>query len=474
VNQVLRDDSTKPLPPDDLYNFDKRESNKRASIVIYNGDETRLIDFSSTRTFLVVGRGTFVDMRIDDDSLSREHASFAWNGDDRLSVMDLGSTNGTRVNGKEATKNNYVRLKSGDEVLMGNVRAVAAIMGDGSSLKPPASCRIKGIAGTENLVILNPAMKTVYQQVFNVAQHDTPVLILGETGTGKEHVANALHAAGPRSKRRFVAVNCASIPPDLIQSTLFGHERGAFTSATSSRAGVFEQASGGVLFLDEVGELSLDAQASLLRAVETGRITRIGSSRSIEVDVRIVSATNCDVEQMVEDKSFRKDLLYRLNSVTLQLPPLRERRDEIEPLAELFLACTRESWNQAPATIDRSALKVLREYDWPGNIRQLKNVIETSALTSSGNSITAERLPITLTENKSPQREAPLRQQDETDLCFEQRLKRWEIELFTEALRRTGGNQSAAAVYLRMSRRTLVRKLNAYGLNAKQLGAAKA
>jgi two-component system response regulator AtoC len=328
---------------------------------------------------------------------------------------------------------------------------------------------MRKIPGAQNLVVLNPAMKAVYEQVAKVADHDSPVLIIGETGTGKEHVAAALHAAGPRRKKPFVTVNCGGIPADLVESIFFGHEKGAFTSATISRVGVFEKASGGVLFLDEVGDLPWESQASLLRAVETGRITRIGSNRDIQVDVRVVSATNCDLEQMVAEKRFRKDLLYRLNAVTFELAPLRNRRDEIKPLAELFLARFCESYKRPRITIDPSAMELLESNDWPGNIRQLKSAIERSALLAPGSTITAELLPAALDDSRVvANAPPPIRQKDESDLSFQQRLKQWEKRAIKDALRRTEGNRTEAARILRMPRRTFARKLAAYGLTRKK------
>jgi two-component system response regulator AtoC len=459
-------EETKPLHPADLMDLERGGKVRRGSIVIFGPDEARLVYFSSPRTDISVGRGTGAEVRVDDPSLSREHARFSWrNEKEGLTVTDLGSKNGTLVNGTSIGKRKRVELRSGDEVMMGSVRAVAAVMGEVSRLKPPVRHTLEGVAGTEGLVVLNRAMRAVYRQVARVAGQDVPVLILGETGTGKEHVAAALHAAsGRRSEKRFVTVNCGGIPANLVESTLFGHEKGAFSGAVARRAGVFEQASGGVLFLDEVGELPLDAQASLLRAVETGRITRVGSERSIEVDVRMVAATNCDVEQMVEEKTFRRDLIYRLNTVTLELPPLRDRRDEIKPLAELFVGRLCDSAKLPPKSIHSGAMKVLREHDWPGNVRQLKNTVERSVLLSPGNIITASVLPSALTEVKGLDRVRPRPRNHESELSFQETLEQWEKEMLAEALLLTRGNQTAAAKYLRMPRRTLVRKLNTYGL----------
>jgi DNA-binding NtrC family response regulator len=464
---VPSNDDTKPFDPTDLTEARPGQVIK-GSIVIYGPEKPRLVDFSSPRTDISVGRGEAMDVCVDDPSLSREHARFSWLGEEEgLTVEDLGSKNGTLVNGKSIGKRERVALKSGDEVMMGAVRAVAAVMGEVSRLKPPVKHTLRGVAGTEGLVILNQAMRAVYKQVARVAGQDIPVLVLGETGTGKEHVAEALHAGGPRRDKAFVEMNCGGIPATLVESTLFGHEKGSFSGATARRAGVFEQASGGVLFLDEVGELPLDVQASLLRAVETGRIRRVGSERGIEVDVRVVSATNCDLARMVEEKSFRKDLFYRLNTVTLALPPLRERQDEIKPLAELFLARFCESWSFPRKSIQPAAMTVLQEHDWPGNIRQLKNVIERSVLLSPGDIILASMVRSALDEITGLNRDRPRPLQDEEECSYQERLEKWEKDLLADALLRTQGNQTAAARYLRMPRRTLLRKLSYYGLAGK-------
>jgi len=193
-----------------------------------------------------------------------------------------------------------------------------------------------------DLVIESPLMQRLYQQAAQAALASQPVLILGETGAGKELVAGAIHRSGPRHDQPFVAVNCAAIPPTLLESAFFGHERGAFTGATGRSLGVFERANGGVLFLDEIGELPATAQAALLRAVETRKITRIGSQTETAVDVRIVAATHCDLRAMVEEGSFRRDLYYRLSAVELEVPSLRARPEEIAPLARFFLARIRE------------------------------------------------------------------------------------------------------------------------------------
>ncbi|HMG21834.1 MAG TPA: sigma 54-interacting transcriptional regulator, partial [Kofleriaceae bacterium] len=238
------------------------------------------------------------------------------------------------------------------------------------------------------IVVKNPAMKQVMATVKRLAQSQVAVLIHGETGTGKEVIARAIHDGGSRRKQPLRCINCAAIPGMLIESVLFGHEQGAFTGADKSARGVFEQADGGSVLLDEIGELAAPAQAALLRVLETKHVTRVGGEKEIEVDVRVIAATHRDLEGMVEAGRFRQDLWYRLNTVTLRIPPLRERVDEIRPLAERFLKEARRQAGSDVRTIDPRALAALEGYGWPGNVRELRNVIERAVVLAEGSTIT--------------------------------------------------------------------------------------
>jgi DNA-binding NtrC family response regulator len=232
--------------------------------------------------------------------------------------------------------------------------------------------------GVQKIVGTSPALRTVLDRIAKVAPTDSTVLITGETGTGKELVARALHRQSRRSTRPFVSVNCAVFPPGLIASELFGHEKGAFTGAVERRIGRFELADGGTLFLDEIGELSADAQVALLRVLQEREFERIGGMRPIRVDVRVIVATNRDLSAAVEAGTFRSDLFYRLNVFPLEIPPLRDRREDIPSLVECFIRrCASRAGKSLPG-IDRRTLDVLRSYDWPGNIRELQNVVERS------------------------------------------------------------------------------------------------
>jgi two-component system response regulator AtoC len=295
--------------------------------------------------------------------------------------------------------------------------------------------------------------------VARLGPSSVPVVVTGETGAGKEDVVRRLHGVSGR-KGRLCVVNCATIPQTLVASTLFGHERGAFTGAVRSSAGMFEQAEAGTLCLDEVAELSGEAQAALLRVVETKQVTRVGSEHSQRVDVRLVASSQSDLEARVRAGQFRADLWYRLDTVTLRVPPLRERRAEVQRLAETFLSETLRSRGAVPMTIDGEALAALRNYAWPGNIRELRNVMQRAGTLCDGSVLRLAQLPEKV---RAPSACAI---EPQVDLCasFAEQIRAQEMALLREGLRRAGGCKSAAAELLRMPRRTLMRKVKLYGL----------
>jgi two-component system, NtrC family, response regulator HydG len=246
----------------------------------------------------------------------------------------------------------------------------------------------------ENLIGTSPAMRQVVDLVRRLAQADVPVLVLGETGTGKGVVAQALHAEGPRAKRAFVQVNCAALPEALLESSLFGHVRGAFTGASASHVGLFEQADGGTLFLDEIGEMPIALQAKLLHVLETGRIRPVGAERERQVDVRVVSATHRDLRARVVDGLFREDLRFRLDVVSVELPPLRHRAGDLTLLAERLLKDLRVRHPNSPVVrLSPEALAALQQHDWPGNVRELRHALERAVVLSPGPAIRPEDLP---------------------------------------------------------------------------------
>ncbi|KPJ83037.1 MAG: Fis family transcriptional regulator [Gemmatimonas sp. SG8_23] len=244
-------------------------------------------------------------------------------------------------------------------------------------------------------------IRQVLERIERVAPTDARVLITGENGTGKELVARAIHRLSPRAGCPFIEVNCAAIPSELIESALFGHIKGSFTGAVADRAGKFEQADTGTLFLDEIGDMSKDAQAKVLRALEQGVVTRVGGSKAIEVDVRVVAATNQDLERQIDDGNFREDLFYRLNVVPIEMPPLRERRDDIPMLVQHFTDTMTKREGMSPKSFETAAIERLQSYSWPGNVRELRNTVERLLILTGGDSVRVEDVELLATGRSS-------------------------------------------------------------------------
>jgi transcriptional regulator with PAS, ATPase and Fis domain len=257
--------------------------------------------------------------------------------------------------------------------------------------------RVDSIATIPNMQGEHPKMKEVFRVVAKIAPSTSTVLIVGESGTGKELIARAIHAGSPRHDKPFIAINCAAIPETLIESELFGHEKGSFTGADSREIGIFEAAAGGTVFLDEIGEMNVAMQAKLLRAIQEKEIRRVGGKVNIGLDVRLVSATNKELEQEIKKGTFREDLFYRLNVIRVDLPPLRERGSDIKTLAEFFLDKYSKAAGVTMDGISKQALKLLMNYRWPGNVRQLESVIERSVLMAESNYIEPDDLPTEIT-----------------------------------------------------------------------------
>jgi DNA-binding NtrC family response regulator len=303
----------------------------------------------------------------------------------------------------------------------------------------------------ENMVVTSPAMETVVQMAGKVAQSDATVLLLGESGTGKELLARAIHYHSPRSARPLITVNCPSIPDNLLESELFGHVRGAFTGAIKDRKGKFELADGGTLFLDEIGDLREDVQAKLLRVLQEHEFERLGESTPIQVDVRLIAATNKDIQKLVSEGRFREDLYYRLSVVPITIPPLRERKEDIPYLVEFFVERYQKD---KKITVDPVVLEILKRYNWPGNVRELENVIERALVLSNEPKISVENLPAHLTEPASM-----AQHKSEKDLYSDLTLDNLERRAIRMALQRTGGNQTKAAQLLNIPRHVLLYRI---------------
>jgi DNA-binding NtrC family response regulator len=313
--------------------------------------------------------------------------------------------------------------------------------------------------GFESIVGRSKKLLRVLDQAARVSQHDTTVLVQGETGTGKELIAHAIHQNSRRRTKEFVPINCGAIPKDLVESELFGYARGAFTGALSNKPGRIEAADGGTLFLDEVGELPLDAQVKLLRVLQEGELPKVGASSPIRVDIRVVAATHRNLSAMIEDGTFREDLYYRLAVVPLQIPALRERREDIPELIDALFRRAKDRHHLPNARLSPGVLQRLMSYRWPGNVRQLENVLERLLVLSSSDLISEEDLPEELqrasTNSGSLWPELP-----EEGVS----LEGIERELITRALERFRGNQTQAARYLDISRRTLIYRMEKHAL----------
>ena len=306
-------------------------------------------------------------------------------------------------------------------------------------------------------------MRGVFNQIVKVAPKESTVLVTGETGTGKELIARSIHQHSKRQDKPFVAINCAAIPETLLESELFGHEKGAFTGANTKKPGKFELADGGTLFLDEIGDMPLETQAKVLRAIEENTIERVGAIRPIKVNVRFIAATNCNLEKMVESGRFRQDLFYRLNVFSITLPPLRHRREDIPLLTEKFLNEMGQEQH-----LSSEALQLLMTNDWPGNVRELKNALESAAVLS-GKKITPSNLPISLKRNEGKNgspldlHQTALELNGNADL--DRRIRHFEREIIVDALRQAGGIQVKAATLLGIKERSLWHRIKKHQIN---------
>jgi two-component system nitrogen regulation response regulator NtrX len=327
-----------------------------------------------------------------------------------------------------------------------------------------ASALREALGPTATLVGSSPQMAELRALIARVAPTEARVLISGESGTGKELVAAAIHAASARADAAFVRVNCAAIPRELVESEMFGHERGSFTGATERRLGRFEQADGGTLFLDEVGDLSPEAQAKLLRALEGGEVERVGSERPIPVDVRVVSATNKDLARAAREGGFREDLLYRLNVFPIAIAPLRERPGDVAELVNHFAALVSRRIARPAAAVTPAAMDLLVRHPWPGNVRELANIVERLIILSAHPAITdadvASALPA------ADGRDTPLPNPSTATLALNDELDRFERTLIARALSAAGGNVAEAARRLSTDRANLYRRMRRLGIEA--------
>jgi two-component system, NtrC family, response regulator AtoC len=406
---------------------------------------------------LVIGRSRSADISVNDGGISRQHAIL--HVGEALSLEDLGSHNGTRLfssattiasadsggtaeqNARPLMPKETVKLDVGSVFQLGQTLFVIERSGE----KQP------------DVVIEEPAMKELWQMAERVARGTISVLITGETGVGKEHLAEHLVKRSLRSDAPFLRLNCAAFTDSLLEAELFGYERGAFTGATKAKVGLLEAANGGTVFLDEVGEMPLTTQAKLLRVLESHQLLRVGGLEPRKIDVRFLSATNRKLREQVDRGVFREDLFFRLNGVELMVPPLRERPSEIEPLARAFVERAARSIGQPAPSLDPAVLSALRAHSFRGNIRELKNTMERAVLLTIGPMIKLEHLP---EEYREPRSESPTQGDDLRGQVAE--LERAHV---LAVLEECGNNQTLAAKRLGISRTTLSTRLDAWGVD---------
>jgi two-component system response regulator AtoC len=434
---------------------------------------------------LLIGRASESDVRIPDQSASRQHARILLSKG-TVTVVDLGSRNRTWVNGEPIPQGQKRTLASGDVVTIGSLTLVlhrTGVMRNTPQTLAPMVLEM----GDGATLLADPAMVRLYELLRRLARSMLPILITGETGTGKENAAQAVHHFSARSAGPLVCINCAAVPDNLFESELFGHVRGAFSGATGDKLGRLENASGGTVFLDEIGELPLAAQAKILRVLETGMLSPLGSLRERKIDCRLVTATNRDLELEVKAGRFREDLFFRLAAATVTLPPLRERPAEIPLLAERFLILACRKLGRTPLAIADKTKSLLGQHSFPGNVRELRNLMDYCAATATEDAIQPWHLPPRFAARATPSGLVPgsfaptsppivahsavsamtSAPESPTFRNIAVEVEELEQRRMREALEATGGNQKRAAQLIGMPLRTFVAKLKQYGLRDK-------
>jgi DNA-binding NtrC family response regulator len=443
-----------------LSDYDELRRARRPTVLLgFSGERSWRLEIPE-KGRIVLGRGEDCDVVIKDARVSRTHCCLHVGGN--VLLEDLGSTTGTRLMGRRLRHGEKTLLWKGDVFEIGDTSVMCQAAASPSSLGQPS-----GSSSSSRRSVVATAMERLREVVDRVAQSRINVLIAGETGVGKGVLAAELHRRSARPGA-FVALNCAELQETLLESELFGHERGSFTGASVAKAGLIETAEGGTLFLDEIGEMSLATQAKLLRVLEDRSVRRVGSLQPRPVDVRVLAASNRDLAAESERGGFRRDLFFRLNGISLLIPPLRERLDELEPLTRKFLAESAEAHGRGVPELSADALDALRHHAWPGNIRELRNVLERAVVLCQGDLVTHEHIAMSTPEGNhnvvslAAHGRPASEPRGSASLAVDERAvaERRRIE---EALELCAGNQSRAAKVLGISRATLVGRLTLYG-----------
>lgn len=447
----------------------KLELQKYRLTVTQGPDEGQSADFEARR--IQIGSSPDNDFILDDPAVSRFHVRIEVDGSGYV-LRDLGSKNGTSVSGLRVKE---VYLEGGLSFKVGKTTIRFELMEDVAEVRFSGKHRFGGMLGK------SLAMREIFSLLERVAATDYTVLVEGESGTGKELVAEAVHQHSPRAKGPFIVVDCSAIPRDLIESELFGHIKGAFTGATATRKGAFEAARGGTLFLDELGELPIDLQPKLLRALENREVKPVGGNATIKTDVRIVAATNRNLIHEVREGNFREDLYYRFAVIKVALPPLRDRTEDISLLVENFLKQANKLAGGRDVDISYKTMEKLKKHAWPGNVRELKNFIERAVLLAQGDSIETKFL--NTTELRKPEESlatsgasaaALAEQAIDEDLPFKEAKNRiieeFEQSYWASLLERTGGNVSKAARIAGVHRKSVEYILKKLDLTREDIG----
>jgi DNA-binding NtrC family response regulator len=418
-------------------------------------------DMVTDKERLRVGAHSSNDLVLSEDrTASRHHFEVQYTERGYL-VVDLNSTNGTWLDGRRIER---AYLSTGSQIRAGSSTLTFAPIDEEVTVEPDREGMLGGMVGQ------SVKMRQIFGLIRKIAPMDVSVIIQGETGTGKELVARAVHELSNRKKGPMVVLDCGAIPPNLIESELFGHEKGAFTGAVSARPGAFERASGGTIFLDELGELRLDLQPKLLRVLENREVRRVGGNEVLEVDVRVIAATNRDLVKEVQTGAFREDLYFRLSVINIQLPPLRQRRDDIPHIIRQALSDPELVARHGKKNFSAAAMSMLMSYPWPGNIRELMNVLSHVLTFADGDEVEVSHLPARI---QGQQKEQPLPFNEHLSFkdAKEQLLENFEREYIGQVLRRCDGNISRAARESGLHRKSIERLVKKYALDARAMKA---